>query len=194
VWEKKKSNQLKKILDGALGMDGNPQELILGQLILRALVVCFVMFLMMRLAGRRFLAQKNPFDVLLAFLMASMMSRAINGSTTFWGTLALGLIVATTYRLLAFGACKYHGFGRLLKGEPELLITDGTLQKRAMNRNHVSNHDLHEDLRLAGGIDDLKKVKTAQIERNGEISVQRKPQVFDFHVKNGVQTIRLFIE
>src|ERR1044071_2329326 len=117
---------LKEICEFALKLEGNPQQLTFGQLLLRAFLTCLVMFVMMRLAGRRFLAQKNPFDVLLAFLVASMMSRAINGSTTFWGTLALGLIIAAGYRGLAFAACKYHALGKLLKGEPEVFVTDGT--------------------------------------------------------------------
>ncbi len=58
-----------------------------------------------------------------------------------------------------------------------------------MNRHHVSEHDLHEDLRLAGNIDDLKEVKIAYLERSGEISVQRQPQIFKIEVKDGVQTI-----
>jgi uncharacterized membrane protein YcaP (DUF421 family) len=181
-------------LNELLGLGLNPPELSLGQLLLRALMVCFVMYVMIRLAGRRFLAQKNPFDVLLAFLMASLISRAINGSTNFWGTIALGLTIATAYRLLAWLACKFHCFGKLLKGEPKILAADGRLQREAMDRHHVSEHDLHEDFRLTANIDDLKQVKIARLERSGEISVQRQPQIIAIHVEKGVQTIHLLIE
>ena len=183
-----------KNLNGFLGLGLNPQDLSLGQLLLRALIVCFVMYVMIRLAGKRFLAQKILFDVLLAFLMASLISRAINGSTAFWGTIVLGLIIAAAYRLIAWLACKFHRFGKWLKGESEILVADGVLQPKAMSRHHVSKHDLHEDLRLAGNIDDLKDVKVARLERSGEISVQRKPQIFTIHVEKGVQTIHLLIE
>jgi len=126
--------------------------------------------------------------------MASLISRAINGSTTFWGTVMLGLIIAAAYRWIAWLTCRFHRVGKIVKGEPEILVSNGILQKPAMSRHNISNHDLHEDLRLAGNIDDLKEVKVAQLERSGEISVQRKPQVFDIHIKNGVQTIHLLIE
>src|ERR1700712_5387992 len=108
-------------LDAILGLKLNPQDLGLDQILLRAFIVCIVMYGMIRLAGRRFLAQKNSFDVMLAFLMASLMSRAINGATAFWGTILLGLIIAVAYRLLAWLACKFHGFGEFLKGKPEIL-------------------------------------------------------------------------
>ncbi|HEY3932739.1 MAG TPA: YetF domain-containing protein [Verrucomicrobiae bacterium] len=186
--------QMIKNLNAALGLGLNPQDLSLGQLLLRALIICLVMYAMIRLAGRRFFAQKNSFDVLLAFLMASLVSRAINGSTNFWGTVTLGLVVAAVYRFIAWLGCRFHRFGKLLKGEPIKLVDNGALQKSAMDRHRISEHDLHEDMRLAGNIDDLKEVKIAQLERSGEISVQRQPQIFDIHVENGVQTIHLLIE
>ena len=49
--------------------------------------------------------------------MASLVSRAINGSTAFWGTIMLGLTIAAAYRLLAWLACKFHRFGKWLKGD-----------------------------------------------------------------------------
>ena len=183
-----------KNLNEVLGLGLNPQDLSFGQLLLRALIICFVMYVMIRLAGRRFFAQKNSFDVLLAFLMASLISRAINGSTNFWGTVALGLVIAAAYRLIAWLGCRFHGFGKLLKDKPIVLVAHGTLMESAMSRHHVSEHDLHEDLRLAGNIDDLKEVKMAYLERSGEISVQRQPRIFKIDVKDGVQTIHLLIE
>jgi uncharacterized membrane protein YcaP (DUF421 family) len=186
--------QLAENLDGALGLGLNPQDLTFGQLLLRAAIVCFVMYVMIRLAGRRFFAKKNSFDVLLAFLMTSLVSRAINGSTAFWGTLMLGLTIAADYRLLAWLACKFHRFGKWLKVEAETLVSDGALQQTAMDRHHVSKHDLHEDLRLAGNIDDIKEVKLARLERSGEISMQRKPQILDIQVEKGVQTMHLLME
>lgn len=102
-----------------LGPDHTPFDLAFNQLLVRAFLVYLVMFAMMRVAGRRFLAKKNAFDILLAFLMASLMSRAINGSAPFWETLALGLIVAATHRMLAWLACRFHGFGAFLKGRTE---------------------------------------------------------------------------
>jgi uncharacterized membrane protein YcaP (DUF421 family) len=43
-----------------------------------------------------------------------------------------------------------------------------------MRRNHVSTHDLEEDLRLNGHIDDVSQVRLARIERSGDISFIKK--------------------
>ena len=186
--------EIQKLLHEVLGLDRQPAELQFGQMLLRGFVVCVVTLAMMRLAGRRFLAQKSPFDVMLAFITASMMSRAINGSAAFFGTLGTGLVIAAAYRALAYGACKSHALGRLLKGESEPLVENGRTIKRAMARHQISHNDLLEDLRLNAGLENIEQVKLAHIERNGEVSVQRKPQVFDIGVEKGVQTVRVQIQ
>ena len=180
-------------LGGILGLGLNPQDLSLGQLLLRAVIVCFVMYVMIRLAGRRFLAQKNPFDILLAFLMASLISRHQ------WFDGILGNHPARTddcrdVSIDCVAAYRFHSFGKLLKGEPNIVVENGHLQKIVMSRHCISEHDLHEDMSLAGNVDDLKQVKKACLERSGEISILRQPRIFRIEVQKGVQTIHLLIE
>jgi uncharacterized membrane protein YcaP (DUF421 family) len=43
-----------------------------------------------------------------------------------------------------------------------------------MRRNHVSTHELEEETRLNGNIDDLSQVRLARVERNGDISLIKK--------------------
>jgi hypothetical protein len=43
-----------------------------------------------------------------------------------------------------------------------------------MHRNHISTHDVEEDMRLSLRNDDLSKVKKGRIERSGDISFIRK--------------------
>jgi uncharacterized membrane protein YcaP (DUF421 family) len=177
-----------------LGLNLNPNELTVLQLCLRAALILAAALLMMRLAGRRFLARRNAFDVLLAFILGSMLSRAINGSAPIFGTVAVGFFVAGLHRLLTYAAYRSHFLGVCLKGEAERLITDGQPDESVMARHHVSRHDLEEDLRLEAAVTDPKLVKLAHLERNGKVSVQRRPQVADIAVAEGVQTVRVLIE
>jgi uncharacterized membrane protein YcaP (DUF421 family) len=185
---------LKHQLSPALGIGTAPQDFTVAQLCFRALIVCGVMYAMIRIAGRRFMAQKNAWDVLLAFVMASLLARAINGSTTFWENLVLGLVIAFVYRLIAWLACEFEGFGRLLKGQPVLLVSEGIVKTEALKKHHVSPHDLQEDLRLAGGVESSEAVQIARLERSGDISVIRKPQIVNIKVEDGIKTIVLRIQ
>lgn len=125
--------------------------------------------------------------------MASMLSRDINGATAFWETLGTGFSLAILYRILGRFACRSHRFGVWIKGEPQVIVDGGKMQAAAMTRHNVSEHDLHEELRLNGGINEIQQVKIACIERNGQISVQRKPQIFNVSVEKGIQTVQIQI-
>jgi len=39
-----------------------------------------------------------------------------------------------------------------------------------MHWNHISKHDLQEDLRLDAQLDDLSHIRVARVERSGDIS------------------------
>jgi uncharacterized membrane protein YcaP (DUF421 family) len=67
-----------------------------------------------------------------------------------------------------------HAFGILVKGRPDTIVRDGQCDFPTMKRNHVSIHDLEEDMRLNGQIDDLSKVRLARVERSGDISFIKK--------------------
>jgi uncharacterized membrane protein YcaP (DUF421 family) len=43
-----------------------------------------------------------------------------------------------------------------------------------MRRNHVSTHDLGEDMRLSARTDDLSDIRLARVERSGDISFVKK--------------------
>jgi len=181
-------------LNGWLGTGVDPKEFTLDQLSLRAVFVFITMYLMIRIAGRRFMAQKNTWDVVLAFLVASMLARAINGSASFWSNLALGYVIAAMYRVVAWLACRFPRFGTVLKGRAIEIVVDGRVNLTALRRHHVSLHDLEEDLRLSGNVGKAEAVKLARLERSGEISVERTPQMIRLPVKDGVETIELRIQ
>jgi len=72
--------------------------------------------------------------------------------------------------LLAWIAYYSHGFGNLIKGTEEVLIHDGQLVDRGLRTNHVTRHDLEEDLRLELHSADFKRIQSARLERSGGIS------------------------
>ncbi len=67
-----------------------------------------------------------------------------------------------------------HGFGILVKGKPDTIVRHGECDFEMMRRNHVSTHDLEEDMRLDAHTDDLSKIRLARVERSGDISFIKK--------------------
>jgi len=110
----------------------------------------------------------------LLVILASVLSRAINGSAAFFATIGSGFIIVFLHRLLAWAAYYSHSLGLLLKGAPEVIVQDGQMIRDVMRSNHVSEHDLEEDLRLDANCDSLEEVRLARIERSGDISFIKK--------------------
>ena len=160
----------------------------------RAVVVYFVGLLIVRVGKSRLIARITSIDVILGFILGSLLARGITGSASISGTIAASVAVVACHSLFTYLAFRWHAFGTLLKGRYlRPLVIGGQFQHENMRRSHLSEHDVMEEVRLKG-IDDISQVTHAYKERNGEVSViQRKPkpQVVDIAVRDGVQTVRI---
>lgn len=157
-----------------LGLGTKPEDLTFVQISLRGVIVFIATLIMVRLGHKRSLSRKTAFDAVLLVILASVLSRAINGSAAFFATLGGGLVLVLLHRLLALIAYHSHWFGNLIKGQPDLIVEDGNLVLPSMRRNHISRHDLEEDLRLGARLEDASKVRMARVERSGDISFIEK--------------------
>jgi uncharacterized membrane protein YcaP (DUF421 family) len=163
-------------LDALLGLGREAVDLTFVQISLRGVVVFLATLLIVRCGDRRFLSQKTAFDVVLGFILASMLARAVNGTAAFFPTLGGGLVLVLLHRMLAFWSHRSHALGFLIKGRSDVIIRDGILDEVAARRNRVSEHDLLEDLRLNGNVGAVADASLAVLERNGYISVVRRAQ------------------
>jgi len=153
-----------------LGLGANPQTLTFTQVSLRGIIVFIFTLVMVRMSARRSLARRTVFDSVFLVILASVLARAINGSSDLLPTIGGCFVMVAFHRFLAWIAFYSHSFGNLIKGTEEILIEQGELVYRKMRNNHITRHDLAEDLRLEMHIDDLIRVERAQLERSGDIS------------------------
>jgi uncharacterized membrane protein YcaP (DUF421 family) len=157
-----------------LGIGVDPKNLTFVEISLRGIIVFLVTLATVRLGHKRSLSRKTPFDAALLVILAAVLSRAINGSAAFFATLGGGVVLVLLHRLFAFLAFYSHGFGILVKGRPDVIVRDGQCDIPMMWRNHVSMHDLDEDMRLSIHVDDLSRIGNARVERSGDISFIKK--------------------
>ena len=159
-----------------LGLGNDPKALTFAQIAIRGIIVFVISLAMVRLGDKRFLSKKTAFDAILGLILASMLARAVNGSAAFWPTLGGGFILIGLHRLIAFASRRWHAFGILVKGTSDLVVRDGHVIETGMRRNDLSVHDLQEDMRLKGRVDEISKIKVAYAERDGHISVVPKDE------------------
>src|SRR5256885_16609185 len=119
-----------------LGLGMETKDLTFLQVSLRGVIVFVATLVMVRFSSKRSLAEKTAFDAVLIIIVASVLARAINGSAPFLPTLGAGFVLVLLHRMLGAAAYHSHRLGRLIKGEPEVIVQDGKLERDNMRRNH----------------------------------------------------------
>src|SRR5215813_3624792 len=157
VMERSIMNTFSQLLHTLLGIGTEPRNLTFLQVSVRGVIVFVGTLIMVRLGSKRSLAEKTAFDAVFVVIIGSMLARAINGSEAFFPTLGAGFVLVFLHRLFGMAAYYSHSFGVLVKGTPVLLVQNGGLQQKNMLREHISQHDLEEDMRLDAETEDLSK-------------------------------------
>jgi uncharacterized membrane protein YcaP (DUF421 family) len=170
-------NTIQDICHMIFGPDGQPKDLTVLQICLRAFAIFVFGLAIIRIGDRRSLAEKTGFDTFFLILIGAVLARAINGSAAFLTTLCCGLFLMIIHRVFAFIAFHSHAFGKVIKGNAVQLVSEGEINWKGMKHHLVSKHDLEEDLRLSANTDDIRQIRTARLERSGDISFIKKDAV-----------------
>ena len=100
--------------------------------ILRPITVYFFLIAGLRAAGKRELAQLNPFDLIVLLTLSNTVQNAIIGAAT------LLLVNYFVVRFL-FGHEKLE---RLVEGDPDVLIENGVVQEDRLRKELISRAEL----------------------------------------------------
>jgi uncharacterized membrane protein YcaP (DUF421 family) len=146
------------------------KNLPIGAMAIRAVFVVLAWLVIIRFGDRRMLGKYSGFDTVIAVIIGALLGRTINGGAPLWGTLIAAAALVAVHWLLAFVSHRWHAFGKLVKGEPLELVSEGKVDRKAMRASFLTDNDLREMLRLHGRINEPSEAKLAVLERNGEIS------------------------
>ncbi|MFN2432497.1 MAG: DUF421 domain-containing protein [Gemmatimonadota bacterium] len=185
-------NELLEFLRRALGLGEG--DLDAGQMALRAVVVFIAALTIVRIGNKRFLGRNTAFDLVLAFILGSVLSRAITGNAPLFPTLVAGAVLVAMHWLLSVASYHSRALGVLFKGRSRELVRDGEIRWDGMRRSQITTHDLEEALRLEGKPADVEGVRAAYLERSGSISViarSGEPRALEVSVEDGVKTVRI---
>lgn len=145
--------------------------------ILRAAIVYLFLVVGFRLAGKRQLANLNPFDLVVLLTISNTVQNAIIGEDN---SLSGGLIGATTLLVVNYFAVRYlyaHRKLRRLAGDAgEVLIENGKIRHDLLKKNLVTLEELREAANRQG-FESLRDVDRAVFNPDGTFSFfRRKPQ------------------
>ncbi|KMY02475.1 DUF421 domain-containing protein [Pseudomonas sp. SZ57] len=140
--------------------------------VLRAAAIYFVLMVLFRVAGRRSLTDLTTFDFVLLLIIGEATQQALLGDD-FSVTNAI-LIISTLIAIdVGFSLAKRRSkrLAKFLDGGPTIIVEDGKPLTKRMREARISESDVMEAARTTQGIVEMKDIRYAIIERNGEISV-----------------------
>ncbi|MDQ3565407.1 MAG: DUF421 domain-containing protein [Pseudomonadota bacterium] len=134
----------------------------------KALAYYAVLIVIMRLAGKRLAGQTTTFDlIVLITLGVVIQSTALQDG---WANaLVFVVTVFAAHRGLAALCARSTWTRHLVRGKPSVLVRDGRIIERALEREGVSREELLAGLRKLG-YDSPDPVKLAVLEETGHIS------------------------
>ena len=147
---------------------------------IRTLVIYVVVLALLRLAGKRQLAQVNSFDLVVLLLLSNVVQNAIIGNETSLpgGVLGAVILIVANYVLVRL-AFDRPWLNRLLQGTSTTLYEQGHLRRRTLQHELMTREELVAALRRQGmELDDVEKVELTP-EGTFDASPKSKPQIED---------------
>jgi uncharacterized membrane protein YcaP (DUF421 family) len=140
--------------------------------ILRTLGVYLGLAIIMRLAGKRQLAQLNSFDLIVMLLLSNVVQNAVIGPDNSLTGGLLGAVVLVGFNaVLERIATANTRTTWFFEGTPTTLIKDGRLLERQLRRTGLRDPEVVSALRHQGA-NSVGDVRQATLEPGGSISVE----------------------
>ena len=140
-------------------------------IIISCIVVYGCIIIGIRLFGKKELAQLSVIDLVFILLLSNAVQNAMVGSDS---TLIGGLIAATTlfvtnfiFKLIIY---RFPRLGRMIQGEPLLLIYKGNLNHKNMQKAKITLDEIKETI-WEHALMLMEDVDLAVLEADGNISV-----------------------
>lgn len=146
--------------------------------VLRGIAIYLFLLILFRLMGKRSLSESTTFDFVLLLIISEVTQQALVGED-YSLTGAFILIITLISVDLVFNVMKerFPFLGKVAEGTPLIIVDEGKLLKKRMNKCKVSQEDILEAARLSFGLERMEQIKYAILEKDGSISiVPRKDQ------------------
>jgi uncharacterized membrane protein YcaP (DUF421 family) len=144
--------------------------------VLRPVLVYFFLIIGLRVAGKRELAQLNPFDLIVLLMLSNTVQNAIIGDDN---SVSGGFVGATTLLAVNYLVVRVvrrsKRLQRLLEGRSDVLVWRGRLLDQNLEKEMMSRSDLAAAAHKQG-IASLNDVERCVLEPTGTITfIEKKP-------------------
>jgi len=146
--------------------------------VLRPVIVYAFLVIILRLAGKRELAQINPFDLVVLLTLSNTVQNAIigNDNSVTGGLIGAATLIVVNY-LVVRVLFQHPRLEKLAEGEEAVLVQDGQVLSENLRKEAISLKEL-EIVAHKQGFESLKGVRKAVLDPGGVLSFTRmEPEI-----------------
>jgi len=142
--------------------------------VLRPIVVYLALVVLLRIFGKRELAQLNPFDLVVLLSLSNTVQNAIigNDNSISGGLIGAFNLLATNYLVVRF-LFRHRRLDQIVEGKSTTLIEGGKVLQKNLAKELLSHSELLTVLHRQG-FDDVDEVEQCVLEPSGTFAVKRK--------------------
>jgi uncharacterized membrane protein YcaP (DUF421 family) len=140
--------------------------------LLRPVIVYLVLVLLLRIFGKRELAQLNPFDLVVLLSLSNTVQNAIIGddNSVTGGIIGAFSLMAINW-LVVRVLFRSRRLTRAFEGQATVLVRDGQIDQKALARESLSREELLSVIHRQG-FEDVHQVRRCELEPNGTFYVE----------------------
>jgi len=144
--------------------------------VIRTVAVYGALAVLLRLAGKRDLAQLNSFDLVVMLLLSNVVQNAVIGpdDSLVGGLIGAAVLVAVNAAIVRASVAN-SAVARLFEGTETVIVEDGRYDDRALRREGLRRADVDAALKHQGA-GDVSQVQEATLGTGGAVVVQLKTQ------------------
>src|SRR3954471_17582402 len=140
-------------------------------LVLRALILFTAVYVLLRVVGRRELAEMEPIDFVLLIVLGDAIQQGLTQDDySVTGAFIVITTIAAIQVVVGYIAFRSKRMRVLMEGEPVVLIENGNVLEKNLRRARSAEDELAEEARLSQ-VASLRDVAWAVLETSGRISI-----------------------
>ena len=144
--------------------------------VIRTVAVYVGLAILLRLAGKRDLAQLNTFDLVVMLLLSNVVQNAVIGpDNSLLGGLFGAAILVVVNAVVVRASATSPAVARLFEGSETIVVEAGRYDDRALRREGLRRADLDAALKRQGA-GDVSEVQRATLGTGGAVVVDLKPE------------------
>ncbi len=140
----------------------------------RAAVMFIVLYVLIRIMGKRELGQLTPFELVVMVVLGDLIQQGVTHNDF---SLTGAILAVTTFAflglLVSWITYRFPSAERLLDGEPRVVVRGGKLLTENLRRDRITRREIESEMRMSG-IARLDDVAWAILEPQGKISFIKK--------------------